>query len=91
MYLARRFINNRLHYQLRESFLEGDIYRNRELIDLGADPEEYIVYPGGTSFYIDDRVFDLLTASGFDTDYDEVESFSFLFLTRISEPGLTLF
>ena len=80
MYLARRFIHNRLHYQLRESFLEGNIYRNRDLIDLGADPGEYIVYPGGSSFYIDDRIFDLLKTSGFDADYDEVESFFLPFL-----------
>ncbi len=80
MYLARRFINNSLHYQLRESFLEGDVYKNRDLIDLGSDPEKYIVYPGGSSFYIDDRIFDLLKKSGFDADYDEVESFFLPFL-----------
>ncbi len=80
MYLARRFINNRLHYLLRESFLDGDIYKNRDLIDLGDDPEKYIVYPGGSSFYIDDQVFDLLKQAGFSVDYDEVESFFLPFL-----------
>ncbi len=80
MYLARRFINNRLHYVLRESFLEGEILRNRDLIDLGSDPEEFIVYPGGSSFYIDDLIFDRLKKSGFSVDYDEVESFFLPFL-----------
>jgi len=80
MYLARHFINNRLHYLLRESYLDGEIYRNRDLIDLGADPGKYIVYPGGSSFYIDDLVFDRLQKSGFTVDYDEVESFFLPFL-----------
>ncbi len=80
MYLARRFTNNRLHYLLRESFLDGEIYRNRDLLDLGDDPERYIVYPGGSSFYIDDCVFEQLTNAGFSVDYDEVESFFLPFL-----------
>lgn len=74
MYLARCFINNRLHYLLRETFLDGEVYKCRDLIDLGDDPGKYIVYPGGSSFYIDDLIFDRLKTSGFDTDYDEVES-----------------
>ena len=80
MYLARRVIDNRLHYLLRESYLDGDVYRNRDLLELGSDPAGYIVYPGGSSFYIDDRIFDRLKKNGIDADYDEVESFFLPFL-----------
>ncbi|RUM36281.1 MAG: hypothetical protein DSY58_05650, partial [Desulfobulbus sp.] len=80
MYLARRFINNRLHYQLRESFREGNIYRHRDLLDLGDDPGRFIKYPGGSSFYIDDLFFELMQQSGFSVDYDEVEPFFLPFL-----------
>ena len=80
MYLARRFVNNHLHFQLRESYHDGEVYRHRDMIDLGSDPEKYIVYPGGSSFYIDDQLFDTLKSSGFDVDYDEVESFFLPFL-----------
>jgi len=80
MYLARRVVNNRLHYQLRESYPDGDIYRYRDLLDLGANPGEYIVYPGGSSFYIDDRIFERLKTAGLDADYDEVEAFFLPFL-----------
>ncbi len=80
MYLARRFIKNNLHYLLRESYLDDGVYRHRDLLDLGADPEKHIVYPGGTSFYIADSVFDALQGSGFNADYDEVESFFLPFL-----------
>jgi hypothetical protein len=80
MYLARRYINNRLHYLLRESFLDDGIYKNRDLIDLGDDPGRFINYPGGSSFYLDDLLFDLLEKSGFSIDYDEIEPFFFPFL-----------
>ena len=80
MYLARLFINNRLHYLLRETFLDGEVYKCRDLIDLGDDPGKYIVYPGGSSFYIDDLIFDRLKTSGFDADYDQVESVFLPFL-----------
>ncbi len=80
MYLARRFINNRLHYLLRESFHDGEVYRHRDVIDLGDDPGSFIVYPGGSSFYIDDHLFDQLARAGFSFDYDEIEPFFFPFL-----------
>ena len=80
MYLARRFINNSLHYLLRESYPDDGVYRHRDLLDLGSDPEKHIVYPGGTSFYIADSVFDTLQNAGFTADYDEVESFFLPFL-----------
>ncbi len=80
MYLARHFIDNCLHYQLCESWLDGEVYRNRKLLDIGSDPEQYIVYPGGTSFYIDDQIFERLQAAGHTVDYDEVETFFLPFL-----------
>jgi len=80
MYLARRVVHNRLHYQLRESYPDGGIYRNRDLLDLGDNPGRYIVYPGGSSFYIDDRLFERLQTAGIEADYDEVEAFFLPFL-----------
>lgn len=80
MYLARRFIDNRLHYQLRESFRDGTVYRHRDLLDLGDDPGRFIKYPGGSSFYIDDLFFDLLHKAGCFVEYDEIEPFFFPFL-----------
>lgn len=65
---------------LRESFLDGEVYRNRDLIDLGDDPEKYIVYPGGSSFYIDDSLFERLKNAGFSVAYDDVEPFFLPFL-----------
>ena len=80
MYLARQFINNRIHYFLRESFKDGSILRHRDLLDLGDSPGRYIHYPGGSSFYIADEVIDRISAAGARADYDEVESFFIPFL-----------
>jgi hypothetical protein len=91
MYLARLFIKNNLHYRLRESYLEDGIYRSRDLIDLGADPGKYIIYPGGSSFYVDEQIFDRLKASGVKVDYDEVESCFLPFLDPYIRMRIDLF
>jgi len=80
MYLARKIIDNHIHYFLRESYLDGEVYRSRDLLELGAEPARFINYPGGSSFYIDDRVFDRLRRNGVEADYDEVEAFFLPFL-----------
>ncbi|HFQ88869.1 MAG TPA: hypothetical protein ENK27_02235, partial [Desulfobulbus sp.] len=73
MYLARRFINNRIHYVLRESYLDGDLLTNRDLIDLGDRPGRFILYPGGSSFFIDQGLVGRLEAKGLCAVEDELE------------------
>lgn len=51
MYLAQTNINGMTHYYLRESFRDGGHFLSRDLIDLGTDPAEHIIYPGGNAFY----------------------------------------
>jgi len=80
MYLARKFIDNSLYYILRESFQKGDHLASRDLVNLGTEPGHFINYPGGSSFFIDDWVFDQLQSRGVDSDYSEVEEFFFPFL-----------
>ncbi len=80
MYLARRFVNNRLQYMLRESYPCGDCLASRDLIDLGDDPGRFIVYPGGSSFYIDDWIFDQLDRLRVSWDYSAVEQLFLPFL-----------
>jgi hypothetical protein len=36
---------------------------SRDLFDLGTDPAEYIIYPGGNAFYIDPVIEDRLDAA----------------------------
>ena len=80
MYLARRVINNRLHYVLCESYDDGVCLTNRDLVPLGPHPEIYITYGGGSSFYIDDRLFDRLRQLGVTASYEDVESLFLPFL-----------
>jgi len=80
MYIARRFIDNHLQYFLCESYHDGLCLTNRDIVKLGEKPEQFILYPGGSSFYIADRLFGLLEEQGVKTDYDEVEQFFLPFL-----------
>lgn len=60
MYLARQNIKGVTHYSIRESYRAGDHFLSRDLIDLGTDPAEHIIYPGGNAFYIDPAIEDRL-------------------------------
>ena len=64
MYLAFGKINGKTGYFIRESYRQADHYLSRDLLDIGADPGSYIVYPGGNSFYIDQVVEEKLTDMG---------------------------
>ena len=56
MYLARRFVRNHIQYSLRESYLDGSVYRHRDLLELGSDPQQFIRYADNRTFVIDDWV-----------------------------------
>ena len=73
MYLARHIINGRPHYSIRQSYQDDDNYLSRELFDLGPDPTDYIVYPGGNSFYIDEAVTDRFDAMNVNFEDDVLE------------------
>ena len=64
MYLANVIIDGRMRFIIRESYRDGDVFKSRNLFDLGKDPARFIVYPGGNSFYIDDTVLDGLSSAG---------------------------
>jgi len=49
-------------------------------MDLGPDPSEYIVYPGGNSFYIEESLEGTLKARGVGYSYGELEELFIPFL-----------
>ncbi len=73
MYLARYTVHGQSRFAIRETYEREGRYLSRELFDLGPDPEQYIVYPGGNSFYIDEEVKDVLSDEGVDPDNDALE------------------
>jgi hypothetical protein len=80
MYLARKYINGKIHYSIRESFRDKDCFKSRDLFDLGTDPTRFIVYPGGSSFYIHEDIYDRLSGLGIKSDNDALEKIFFPFL-----------
>lgn len=80
MYLAWKSIGGVPHYYIRESFWDGHHYLSRDLFDLGADPGEHIVYPGGNAFYVDPAIEDHLDACGVSLQEDDLEDIFWPFL-----------
>lgn len=73
MYLARTQVSSRRRYVLRESVQKDGIYHHRDLFDLGFNPSEFIVYPGGNAYYIDEVVEERLDQLGVETQKDELD------------------
>jgi hypothetical protein len=80
MYLARKTVNRRISYIIRESYAEEGCLRHRDLLELGGQPQKYIIYSGSCSFYIDEWVAGELTRRGVDPDPFELERLFFPFL-----------
>ena len=75
MYLARIIDEkNEYRYLLRHSYADGDCFRSRDLYDLGSDPSEFIVYPGGNGFYIDTALEDAIADQGVAVTQDDLEA-----------------
>jgi hypothetical protein len=78
--LAKNHIQGTLHYTIRESYRVGDSMRSRDLFELGSDPSQYIVYPGGNSFYIHEDVREALADRGCDPSDPELDQIFWRFL-----------
>lgn len=80
MYLARKIINRQTHYSIRETYRDGDRLKSRHLFNLGTDPSEYIIYPGGKGYYFDELVEDALRKQGLNPTQDDLDPIFFEFL-----------
>lgn len=80
MYLAREHVCGSIRYFIRESYPAVDGLRSRELFALGTDPADYIKYPGGNAYYIDERVEDALAEHGLTPSGDELDDIFWIFI-----------
>lgn len=80
MYLKRQRFKDGYHFMLSESYYDEDCWKHRELMDLGPDPEDHIVYPGGNGFYISEEVEERLEARGATYGAEELEDLFLPFL-----------
>lgn len=69
MYIAR-ITDRPPHYMLRESVKTDGALESRDLFDLGSTPGQWVCYPGGNAFYLDEAlVYDVMDkACDFDAD-----------------------
>jgi hypothetical protein len=91
VYLAQKTIDKKIHYFIRESYPEGDVFLSRDLIDLGTDPAAYIIYPGGNAFYIDPVIEERLAALGVTFRENDLEVIFWRFLDPDIQRALTFF
>ncbi|MDY6951350.1 MAG: J domain-containing protein [Thermodesulfobacteriota bacterium] len=73
MYLAQCAIKGKIRYFIRESVWDGSCFKSRQLLNLGTNPGDYIVYPGGNAYYIDPVVEDSLDSLGCTAKADDLE------------------
>jgi hypothetical protein len=90
LYLASKKINGQLHYLIRESYQKKDVLLSRDLVELGTDPTQFIIYPGGNAFYIAEVIEDRLLELGAGEKLDELEDIFWRFvqpeIRRVLEP-----
>ena len=84
MYLAEHNIKGKKRYAIRDSQYDADAdcWVSRELFDLGSAPAGFIRYPGGNSFYIDERITEKLETQGRVYDLCELEELFWRFISK---------
>lgn len=82
MYIAEHTIKGRKKYVLRDSRYDPDsnCWMSRDLYDLGRSPGDYIIYLGGNSFYIDEKVTEQIEEQGLTCDLCELEELFWKFI-----------
>lgn len=73
MYIRRTQSDGRTTYILRESSWDGRCWNHRDLYELGEDPADCIVYPGGNGFYYKEELEARLDAMGVRYTQDDLD------------------
>jgi hypothetical protein len=80
MYLARKIIKKQIHYYIRDTYQDGTHLKSRDVFDLGTDPSEYILYPGGNGYYFDEVIEETLEKFGLHPTQDDLDDIFWEFL-----------
>jgi len=91
LYLAQTTVHGQTHYSIRESYLHQNRFLSRNLFDIGTDPAQYIVYPGGNSFYIHESIEEQLNDLNVYPKNDELEDIFWRFLDPTIRRALETF
>ena len=91
MYIAQTNLMGPAHWVIRESYADGDSYRSRDLMTLVRQPWEYIAYPGGNAFYVEEAVTDTLAGQGVDIRDEELEDIFWPFVDPVVKRAVGAF
>lgn len=80
MYIARITINRKIHYILRETCKVGNTLSYRNIFEMGSDPTQFIIYPGGNAYYFSSVILERLDALGIRHHDEELEDLFWPFL-----------
>jgi hypothetical protein len=80
LYLKRENHKGNDFYALCESYRSGGIWKHRTLFKLGTNPEDYIEYPGGNSFYVRESLEEELLCLNPEYSSRELETLFFPFV-----------
>jgi hypothetical protein len=80
VYLARQTKDGKTHYFIRESYLDGNHWKSRDLAALGQDPGRWIHTPTRTAYYVDEAIEDALRDKGVEAGQEELEEVFWPFL-----------
>jgi hypothetical protein len=84
MYLAEHTIDFGKKYTIRISHYnpEANCWQSRDLCDLGRTPGDYIEYPGGNAFYINESICEQLATMGVKYELSELEELFWRFIRK---------
>lgn len=80
MYLARQKRKGQTLYYIRETYPDGASLKSRTLVELGTNPSNHIVYPGGNSFYIREEIVDQLRNYVKESELSELDDIFWRFI-----------
>ncbi len=91
MYIAQTNLMGSPRWAIRESYPDQKGYRFRNLLILRRQPWEYITYPGGNAFYVEEGVTDTLTGQGVDIGDEELEDIFWPFVDPVVKRAVGAF
>lgn len=73
MYIRRIKLAAGYHYVLRETYRDRNVWRHRDIMDLGDNPDGYIEYPGGKGYYFQEDFEERLRSQRVEYSSEELE------------------
>lgn len=92
MYLARTYWKKGINYHIRESYFDGNSIKSRDICNLGAHPERFVIYPDdGVAFYFDPGLIEAIEKAGAHPDTQALEKIFWPFLQPETRRVIDLF